>query len=89
LPEYDKKAMHHIWEAVTQAKASSGASSSLCWAADRLILDNLIDECGCERELFSNILNTYHRFKNRRILKVHHAFERHGGLELDGLVEEA
>ena len=87
LPEYDKRATH-IWEAVTQAKASSGASS-LCWAADRLLLDILIDECGCERELFSNILNTYHRFKNRRMLKVHHAFERHGGLQLDGLADEA
>ena len=38
---------------------------------------------------FSNIINTYHRFKYRRMLKVHHAFERHGGLELDGLVDEA
>jgi hypothetical protein len=25
----------------------------------------------------------------RRMLKVHHAFERHRGLELDGLVDEA
>ena len=77
-----------IIHAVIQSKQSSG-DESLCWTADRLLLDILIDECGCERELFSNILNTYHRFSTRRVLSIHASFATHVGLELDGLAMDA
>ncbi len=83
LCAYDARA-ENIVDAVLLAKSSSG-DSSLCWAADRLLLDILVDECGCERELFSNILNTYYKFKFRRMLSVHPAFQQYGGLEFDGL----
>ena len=57
----------------------------MCWAADRLLLDIvLIDELGCERELFSNILNTYHRFKSRRMLQRNESFAKYAGIEIDG-----
>jgi len=65
LKEYDDRA-HDIWQAIKEAKDTSG-SPSLCWATLRSLLDILIDEVGCDTELFSNILNTYFRFKARRI----------------------
>ena len=61
--EYDTRAKD-IWEAVTKTKKESG-DPKLCWAADITLLDILIDECGCTTELFSNIMNTYHRFTER------------------------
>jgi hypothetical protein len=78
----------YIWEAVTKSKETSG-DSSLCWAADRLLLDIIIDEFDCKKELFSNIMNTYHRFETRRMLYAHPAFTIHAGLELDGLAKDA
>ena len=87
ISEYDARA-DNIWTAVTKSKETSG-DRSLCWTADRLLLDIFIDECGCERELFSNVLNTYHRFKKRCMLFVHQPFAENAGLETDGLRLEA
>ena len=84
---YDNRA-HDIWEAVTKSKETSG-SSALCWATDRILLDIVIDECKCTTELFSNIVNTYHRFLNRRMLYAHPNFSKHGNLHLDGLHQTA
>ena len=83
IKQYDKRAMD-IWEAITNAEETSGGPK-LCWAADRLLLDILIDELGCERELFSNILNTYHRFKQRCMLQENESFAKQAGIEIDGL----
>jgi hypothetical protein len=49
----------------------------------------LIEECGCERELFSNILNTYHRFKERCMLQTNEMFAEIAGVEINGLRDEA
>eukprot|EP00959_Pyramimonas_sp_CCMP1952_P014046 297104-Pyramimonas_sp.AAC.1 len=48
--------------------------NSLCWATDPSLLDIFIDEIGCTTELFSNMLNTYRRFSQRRMLHVNHRF---------------
>ena len=74
-----------IWEAIDNAEVDS-EGAKLCWAADRLLLDIIIDELGCEKELFSNILNTYHRFKTRRMLRQRNkSFTKQAGIEIDGL----
>ena len=39
-------------EAIDNAEVDS-EGAKLCWAADRLLLDIIIDELGCEKELFS------------------------------------
>jgi hypothetical protein len=85
--EYDTRAKD-IWEAVTKTKKESG-DPKLCWAADITLLDILIDECGCTTELFSNIMNTYHRFTERRTLSIHQPFTKHAKLYYDGLIDEA
>jgi len=64
--DYDDRAKD-IWEAITKSKEESG-DSSLCWAADPTLLDIITDECKCSMELFSNFMNTYHRFRERRTL---------------------
>ena len=87
IREYDKRAFD-IWEEVCKSKETSG-NSTLCWATNKLLLDIIIDECGCTEELFSNILNTYYRFKTRRMLHVPPSFAKHGGIQKDGLAPEA
>jgi hypothetical protein len=87
LEHYDTRAKD-LWEAVTRTKEESG-DSSLCWAADPTLLDIIIDECKCTTELFSNIMNTYHRFSERRSLYAHPAFATHANLCIDGLSDEA
>ena len=57
----------------------------LCWAAHRTLLHIIVDELQCETELFSDVMNTFSRFKRRRTLRTHPAFRTHGGLEQDGL----
>ena len=83
IQEYDVRAKH-MWEAITMSQEQSG-HKSLCWAADRTLLDIFIDVCGCTQELFSNILNTYHRFESRRSLHVHPAFKDNANMETNGL----
>jgi hypothetical protein len=87
IGQYNKRAAD-IWEAIATAEEHSGGPK-LCWAADRLLLDILIDELGCEKELFSNILNTYHRFKSRRMLHRNESFAKHADIEMDGLSPDA
>ena len=87
INQYDKRAAD-IWEAINNAEVNS-EGAKLCWAADRLLLDILIDELGCEKELFSNILNTYHRFKTRRMLQTNKSFAKSAGIEIDGLHPDA
>jgi hypothetical protein len=60
IESYDKRAKD-IYDVIRQTNTESG-DASLCWAADKTLLDILIDEYGCTTELFSNILSTYHRF---------------------------
>jgi hypothetical protein len=50
ISKYHQRAAD-IWNAIDDAKRTSG-DEKLCWAADRLLLHILIDESGCERELF-------------------------------------
>ena len=50
IGQYDKRAAD-IWEAIDNAEVDS-EGAKLCWAADRLLLDIIIDELGCEKELF-------------------------------------
>ena len=83
LKDYDKRA-HDIWTAAKNAKHMSG-HPSLCWAAPRALLDILIDEIGCSRELFSNILNTYNRFESRCMLQSNPAFSKKAGIRINGL----
>ena len=83
LKDYDKRA-HDIWTAARHAKHMSG-HPSLCWATPRALLDILIDEIGCSRELFSNILNTYNRFKSRCMLQTNRAFSKKAGIHINGL----
>ncbi len=85
--EYDERAKD-IWDVVTNTKKESG-DAKLCWAADITLLDILIDECGCTSELFSNIMNTYHRFTERRSLCTHKSFTKHAKLYYDGLLDDA
>jgi hypothetical protein len=85
--QYDKRAAD-TREAIATAEVNS-EGAKLCWAADRLLFDILIDELGCEKELFSNILNTYHRFKSRRMLHRNESFAKHAGIEMDGLDPDA
>ena len=87
LWEYDARAKD-VWDAITNTKHESG-DESLCWAADTTLLDILIDECSCTTELFSNIMNTYHRFKRRYSLYSHPSFINASKLYLDGLSDEA
>ena len=87
LDRYDKRAAD-IWQAIADAEVDT-KGAKLCWAADRMLLDILIDELGCEKELFSNILNTYHRFKTRRMLQRNENFAKHAGIEMDGLDPDA
>ena len=87
LRDYDARAKD-MWEAVTKTKEESG-DSSLCWAADTTLLDIIIDECKCSTELFSNIMNTYHRFSERRSLYAHPSFATHAEMYLDGLSDDA
>ena len=87
IQQYDERAKD-IWEAVTTTKKESG-HEKLCWAADRTLLDIIIDVLGCTKELFSNILNTYHRFQERRSLYAHPSFAQHAKLYIDGLATEA
>ena len=56
IESYDKRAKD-IYDAIQQTKTESG-DASLCWAADKTLLDILVDERGGTMELFSNILNT-------------------------------
>ena len=87
LCEYDARAKD-IWDTITDTKHESG-DESLCWAADTTLLDILIDECSCTTELFSNILNTYHRFRHRYTLYSHPSFTSTSKLYLDGLSDQA
>jgi hypothetical protein len=76
-----------IWNAVTESKATSG-KETLCWTTSRLLLDILVDKGGCQREQFSNLVNTYHRFLTRCMLQENPAFAEHGGIAGDGLLLE-
>ena len=76
------------WEVVTNTEKQSG-DAFLCWAADTTLLDILTDECGCPTELFSNILNTYHRFEQTRIMYTHpSSFINAAKLYFDGLSDQ-
>ena len=88
IGQYDKRAAD-IWEAIDNAEVNS-EGAKLCWVADRLLLaDIIIDELGCEKELLSNILNTYHRFKTRRMLQRNKSFAKYASIEIDGLHPDA
>ena len=87
LSTYDNRAID-IWQAIKEAKETSG-HQSLCWATNRSLLDILIDEIGCQRELFSNILNTYHRFTSRCMLQPNPTFATKAKIILDGLSQQA
>ena len=87
IEEYDQRA-RDIWTLVHNCMETSG-DSKLCYAAQRTLLDVLIDECHCETELFCNYMNTYHPFKHRRSLYVHPAFTAESDMKEDGLTEEA
>jgi len=87
LSYYDRRA-YDIWHAIKQARETSG-SPSLCWATLRTLLDVLIDEIGCDTELFSNILNTYFRFRARRMLQANEPFAVNAAISVDGLHKSA
>ena len=82
IQDYDARA-HDIYMA-----AQSTENPSLCWATDRELLDIFIDVIGCTAEIFTNILNTYHRFTNRRSIQPYHAFPG-ANVSLDGTHPEA
>ena len=83
LQNYDKRA-HDIWTAIEDAQTTSG-HPSLCYATQRTLLDILIDEIGCKRELFSNILNTYERFESRCMLQQNAPFAEKAKIKINGL----
>jgi hypothetical protein len=81
---YDARAKD-IHTVVGHTADRGGNADKLCWAAHRTLLHIIIDELHCETELFSDMMNTFSRFRRRRTLSTHDAFVRHGGLERDGL----
>ena len=86
IRKYDQRA-RDIWEVITRAKQTSGGDT-LCYATGRELLDVLMEEGGCDKEYFCNILNTHLGFKHRRSLDAHPSFER-AGIKLDGLDQTA
>ena len=81
IKSYDKRAKD-IYDVIQQTKTESG-DASLYRAADKTLPDKLIDDWGCTTELFSNILNTYHRFPERRALYAHLAFPKRAKLDIE------
>ena len=81
---YDERAAY-IYEVIGHTADRGNRADKLCWATHRTLLHIICDELHCETELFSDMMNTFHRFKERRSLRNHRAFALHGGLRLDGL----
>ena len=84
---YDGRA-RDIYRAIEMSQETSG-KPSLCWATHRALLHIFVDRLGCETELFCNILNTFHRFTERRMIETIQCYENSAGARRDGFKEEA
>jgi len=88
---YERRAQD-LNHAVLDVATSSGAlhrdtnKQKLCWATRRDLLRIFVEHQDTELEMLCNIMNTFHRFSNRRTLGVPRGYGVANNFEEDGLL---